>query len=63
MDALALQMAQAEACRSELEEKVLEIEGKGDNHIAYLEAQLEELSLAEEDKNMDDDSDGKGAKV
>ena len=38
VDALAVQMAQVEACKSELEEKVLEIEEKEDNHIAYLEA-------------------------
>ena len=63
MDALAAQMAQAEARRSELEKKVLEIEEKEDNHIAYLEAQLENLSLAEEDKKVDDEFKGKGAKV
>ena len=63
VDALAVQMAQAEARKSELEEKVLEIEEKEDNHIAYLEAQLENLSLAEEDKKVDDESEGKGAKV
>ena len=38
VDVLAVQMAQAEARRSELEEKVLEIEEKEDNHITYLEA-------------------------
>ena len=38
VDALAVQMVQVEARRSELEEKVLEIEEKEDNHIAYLEA-------------------------
>ena len=38
VDALAAQMAQIEARRSELEENVLEIEEKEDNHIAYLEA-------------------------
>ena len=38
VDAVAVQMAQAEAYRTELEEKVLEIEEKKDNHIAYLEA-------------------------
>ena len=38
VDALAAQMVQAEARRSELEEKVLKIEEKEDNHIAYLEA-------------------------
>ena len=47
MDALAVQMAQAKARSSELEENVLEIEEKEDNHIPYLEAQLENLSLAE----------------
>ena len=55
--------AQVEARRSELEEKVLEIEEKEDNHIAYLEAQLENLSLVEEDKKVDDEFEGKGAKV
>ena len=38
VDALVAQMAQAKALKSELEEKVLEIEEKEDNHIAYLEA-------------------------
>ena len=38
VDALVAQMAQVEARRSELEEKVLKIEEKEDNHIAYLEA-------------------------
>ena len=42
---------------------MLKIEEKEDNHIAYLEAQLENLSLAEEDKKVDDESEGKGAKV
>ena len=63
VDALVVQMAQAEACRSELEEKVLEIEEKEDNHIAYLEAQLEDLSLVEEDKKVGNESEGKGANV
>ena len=63
VDALAAQMAQVEARRSELEEKVLEIEEKEDNHIAYLEAQLENSSLAEEGKKVDDEFEGKGAKV
>ena len=36
-------MAQVEVRRSEFEEKVLETEEKEDNHIAYLEAQLEDL--------------------
>ena len=56
-------MTQIEARRSELEEKVLEIEEKEDNHIAYLEAQLENPSWAEEDKKVDDVFRGKGAKV
>ena len=56
-------MVQVEAHRSELEEKVLEIEEKEDNHITYLEAQLENLSLAEEDKKVDDEFEGKGPKV
>ena len=63
VDVLAVQMAQAEARRSALEEKVLEIEEKEDNHIAYFEAQLENSSLLEEEKKVDDESEGKGAKV
>ena len=63
VDALEVRMAQAKARRSELEEKVLKIEEKEDNHIAYLEAWLENLSLAKEDKKVDDESKGKGAKV
>ena len=63
VDALAAQMAQVEARRSELEEKVLEIEEKEDNHIAYLEAQLEGLSPFGEDEKVEDESEGKGAKV
>ena len=63
VDALAVQMAQVEARRSELEDKVLEIEEKEDNHIAYLEAQLENLSLLEEEKKVDDEFKGKGPKV
>ena len=56
-------MAQVEARRSELEEKMLEIEEKEDNHIAYLEAQLEGLSPFGEDEKVEDKSEGKGAKV
>ena len=63
VDALAAQMVQAKARKSELEEKVFELEEKEDNHIASLEAQLENLSLAEEDKKVDDESEGKRAKV
>ena len=63
VDALAAQMAQVEARRSALEDKVLEIEEKEDNHIAYLEAQLENWSLLEEEKKVDDEFEGKGAKV
>ena len=63
VDALAAQMAQVEARRSELEDKVLEIEEKEDNHIAYLETQLENLSLLEREKKVDDEFEGKGAKV
>ena len=63
VDALAAQMAQIEARRSELKDKVLEIEEKEDNHIAYLKAQLENLSLLEEEKKVDDEFEGKGAKV
>ena len=58
VDALAVQMAQAEARRSELEVKVLEIKEEEDNHIAFLEAQLEGLSLVEEDKKVDDEFEG-----
>ena len=63
VDVLAAQMLQVEARKSQLEEKVLEIEEKEDNQIAYLEAQLENLSLAEEDKKVDDEFEGKGAKI
>ena len=42
---------------------MLEIEEKEDNHIAYLEVHIEDLSLVEEDKEVDDESEGKGAKV
>ena len=63
VDALAAQMVQFEARRSELEDKVLEIEEKEDNHITYLEAQLKNLSLVEAEKKVDDESEGKGAKV
>ena len=56
-------MVQVEARRSELEEKVLEIEKKEDNHIAYLEAWLEGLSPFVEDESVEDESEGKGAKV
>ena len=38
VDGLAVQMVQTEARTSELEEKVLEIGEKEDNHITYLEA-------------------------
>ena len=48
MGTLATQVAEAEVRRSELEEKVLEIEEKEDNHIAYLEAQLEGLSILDD---------------
>ena len=42
---------------------MLEIEEKEDNHIAYVEAQMENLSLAEEGKNVDDEFQGKEVKV
>ena len=58
-----MQMAQAKNRGSDLEEKVLEIEEKEYNHIAYLKAQLEGLSLVEEDNKVNDESEGKGAKV
>ena len=55
-------MAQAEAYRDELVDKVLEIEEKEDNHIAYLEAQLAGLSVDEEvEKKVDDDLEAKRA--
>ena len=63
VDAMVAQMVQVEARRSELEDKVLEIEEKEDNHIVYLEAQLENLSLLEGEKKVDDEFEGKGAKV
>ena len=63
VDALAAQMAQIEAHKSELEEKALEIKEKEDNHIAYLEAQLQNPSWAEEEKKVEDELEGKGAKV
>ena len=63
VDALAVQMAQVEAPKSELEEKVLEIEEKEDNHIAYLEAHLKHLSPFGEDEKVEDESEGKGVKV
>ena len=57
-------MAQAEAHRDELVDKVLEIEEKEDNHIAYLEAQLVGLSVAEEEEQkLDDDLEARGAAV
>ena len=43
-------MAQVEARKSELEEKLLGIEEKEDNLIAYLEAQLENLSPFGDDR-------------
>ena len=61
---LAARMAQAEAHRDELVDKVLEIEEKEDNHIAYLEAQLAGLSVDEEaEKKLDDDLEARGAAV
>ena len=58
---LAARMAQAEAHRDELVDKVLEIEEKEDNHIAYLEAQLAGLSAdEEEEQKMDDDREARG---
>ena len=42
---------------------MLEIEEKEDNHIAYLQAQLEGLSFVEEDKKTIDDLEDKGAKI
>ena len=38
-----------------MEDKVLEIGEKEDNYIVYLEAQLENLSLLEEEKKVDDE--------
>ena len=61
---LVARMAQAEAHRDELVDKLLEIEEKEDNHIAYLEAQLAGLSMAEEEgKKLDDDLEAKRAAV
>ena len=61
---LAARMAQAEAHRDELVDKVLEIEEKEDNHIAYLEAQLAGLSVDEEaERKVDDDLEARGAAV
>ena len=42
---------------------MLEIEEKEGNHIAYLEVELEGLSLAEEDNKAVDDHEDEGAKV
>ena len=59
---LTTRMAQVEAHRDEMVDKVLEIEEKEDNHIAYLEAQLAGLSVAEEEeRKLDDDLEAKGA--
>ena len=61
---LPARMAQAEAHRMEMLDKVLEIEEKEDNHIAYLEAQLAGLSVDEEaEKKLDDDLEAKGAAI
>ena len=51
MDALAVQVAKGEARKSAMEEKLLEIEEKEDNHIAYLEAQQEGWLLTEKVKD------------
>ena len=42
---------------------MLEIGEKEDNHIAYFEVELEGLSLVEEEKKVDEDSEGKMTKV
>ena len=61
---LAARMAQTKAHRDELVDKVLEIEEKEDNHIAYLEAQLAGLSVDEEaEKKLDDDLEARGAAI
>ena len=61
---LPARMAQAEAHRMEMLDKVLEIEEKEDNHIAYLEAQLAGLSVAEEEEQkLDDDLEARGATI
>ena len=48
LDTLAEQVAHNEAWREVTDERIFEIEEKEDNHIAYLEAQLEGLLLAED---------------
>ena len=45
---LAEQVAHSEAWREATDERMVKIEEKEDNHIAYLEAQLEGLSLTED---------------
>ena len=48
LDTLAEQVARSETWREAMDERMLDIEEKEDNHIAYLEAQWEGLSLAED---------------
>ena len=45
---LAGQVAHSETWRQATDERIPKIEEKADNHIAYLEALLERLSLAED---------------
>ena len=48
LNTLAEQVVYSEAWREATKERMLKIEEKGGNHIAYLEAQLEGLSLAKD---------------
>ena len=56
-------MVQAKAHKSKLEEMVPEIEEKDDKHIAYLEAQMEGWSFAEEDRTKVDHPKDKRVKI
>ena len=63
-DGLVAQMVQAQAHKSEIEEKMLKIEEKEGNHITHLTAQIVGSSLVEEeDHEIVDDANTKGAKV
>lgn len=48
LNTLAEQVAYSEAWREATDERMLKIEEKGGNHIAFLEAQMEGLSLAKD---------------
>ena len=56
-------MVQAKAHKSKLEEMVPEIEEKDDKHIAYLGAQMEGWSFAEEDRTKVDHLKDKRVKI